>query len=102
MSLEAALPVFDSEGRHVESLVDWSRELDDPAVASELRTALEDAIGALPEEYRAVLVLRDVEGMTTEEAARSLRLTVAAVKSRLHRAPLFVRHAVGRVVAPAG
>ena len=70
-------------------------------MASELRTALEDAIGALPEEYRAVLVLRDVEGMTTEEVARSLRLTVAAVKSRLHRARLFVRHAVGRVVAPA-
>lgn len=102
VSLEGVLPRFDSEGRHVEAVVDWSREMNDPAVAGELRAALESAIGELPEDYRVVLVLRDVEGMTTEEVARALGLTIAAVKSRLHRARLFVRHGVGRVVVPAG
>lgn len=102
VSLEAVLPVFDAEGRHVQPGVDWSRELEDPAVAGEMRDVLERAIGELPEDYRVVLVLRDVEGLTNEEVARALGLTVAAVKSRLHRARLFVRHEVGRVAAPAG
>ncbi|MBI3108044.1 MAG: sigma-70 family RNA polymerase sigma factor [Candidatus Rokubacteria bacterium] len=72
------------------------------AVASQMRAVLERAIGELPEDYRVVLVLRDVEGMTNEEVARALGLTVAAVKSRLHRARLLVRHQVGSVAALAG
>ncbi|OGL14946.1 MAG: hypothetical protein A3F92_00970 [Candidatus Rokubacteria bacterium RIFCSPLOWO2_12_FULL_71_22] len=90
-ALEPLLPVFDDGGRHVARVQDWSRELDDPAVAGELRSALERGIGELPEEYRAVLVLRDVEGLTNEDVAESLGLTVAAVKSRLHRARLALR-----------
>ncbi len=102
VSLEAVLPIFDDQGRHVQPVVDWSRELENPAVADEMRAVLERAIGELAEDYRIVLVLRDVEGMTNEEVARALGLTAAAVKSRLHRARLFVRHEVGCVVAPAG
>jgi len=89
--LEPLLPVFDDEGRHVARVQDWSRNVDDPAVAAELRAALERGIDGLPEEYRSVLVLRDVEGLTGEEAAEALGLTVAAVKSRLHRARLALR-----------
>ncbi len=55
------------------------------------RTLLENAIAKLPEEYRAVLVLRDVEGQSANDTAEILDLSVAAVKSRLHRARLFVR-----------
>lgn len=102
VSLEAVLPVFDAEGRHVHPVVDWSREWEDPAVAGEMREVLERAISELPEDYRVVLVLRDVEGVSNEEVARALGLTVAAVNSRLHRARLFVRQQVGSVVAPAG
>lgn len=91
ISLEPLLPVFDDEGRHVTRVQDWSKGLDDPAVAGELRSALERGISQLPEEYRIVVLLRDVEGLTNEEAADALGLTVAAVKSRLHRARLALR-----------
>jgi RNA polymerase sigma-70 factor (ECF subfamily) len=100
VSLDAVLPVFDEMGHHVEPVVDWSRGLEDPAVAGQVRTVLERAIGNLPEDYRIVLVLRDVEELTNEEVAKTLGLTVAAVKSRLHRARLFVRKALTQLLAP--
>ncbi|MBI2205134.1 MAG: sigma-70 family RNA polymerase sigma factor [Candidatus Rokubacteria bacterium] len=99
--LEPLLAVFDDDGRHVEPVVDWSTQLDDPAAAEETRSAIERGIGRLPTEYRVVLVLRDVEGLTNEEAARALGLTVAAVKSRLHRARLFLRQELAQVFAPS-
>lgn len=89
--LEPLLPVFDDDGRHVEPVADWSGRLDDPAVAGEARSALERAIGRLPDDYRVVLLLRDVEELTNEETAEALGLTVTAVKSRLHRARLVLR-----------
>jgi RNA polymerase sigma-70 factor (ECF subfamily) len=52
---------------------------------------MEAAIDKLPREYKIVLVLRDVEGFSAEEAADMLKLSVPAVKSRLHRARVFVR-----------
>lgn len=58
---------------------------------SRLRAALEGAIADLPPAYREVLLLRDVEGLSTEATAEALGLTAAAVKTRLHRARLFVR-----------
>lgn len=91
VSIEPLLPVFDQEGRHVAPVLDWSKQVEDPAVADELRSALERGISQLTEEYRIVLLLRDVEGLTNEEVADALGLTVAAVKSRLHRARLALR-----------
>lgn len=102
VSLDAVLPVFDEMGRHVEPVADWSRELEDPAVAGEVRAALEQAIGNLPEDYRVVLVLRDVEELTAEEVADALGLSVAAVKSRLHRARLSLRKALTELLSPVG
>ncbi len=52
---------------------------------------MEAAIDKLPKDYKIVLVLRDVEGLSAEETAQALGLSVAAVKSRLHRARVFVR-----------
>lgn len=57
----------------------------------ELQTVLGSAIETLPEEYRSVFVLRDLENHTTEETAHLLGLSIAAVKSRLHRARARVR-----------
>lgn len=94
--LDPLLAVFDDEGRHVQPVMDWSSQLEDPAVAGAVRSALERGIGRLAEEYRAVLVLRDVEGLTNEDVADALGLTVAAVKSRLHRARLFLRQELGQ------
>ncbi|MCB0336506.1 MAG: sigma-70 family RNA polymerase sigma factor, partial [Bdellovibrionales bacterium] len=57
----------------------------------ELRTVLQDAVHKLPEQYRAVFILRDVDGMSNEEVSKVLNITLAAVKSRLHRARLMLR-----------
>ncbi|MBI3083136.1 MAG: sigma-70 family RNA polymerase sigma factor [Candidatus Omnitrophica bacterium] len=57
----------------------------------ELTRRIEAAITQLPPEYRSVFVLRDVEGLSTEEACEILSLSEAALKSRLHRGRLFLR-----------
>lgn len=57
----------------------------------ELREALEQAINKLPKKYRMALVLRDMEGLSAGETGAIMGLTERAVKSRLHRARLFVR-----------
>lgn len=99
-SLDPLLPVFDEEGRLAGPTADWSAQLEDPAVAAETRTALERAIARLPEEYRAVVLLHDVEELPNAEVAALLGLTVAATKSRLHRARLVLRQALAERFDP--
>ena len=60
----------------------------------DLRRALEQAVRALPPKYRAPLILRDIEGLSTREAAEIMELHESAFKSRLHRARLAVREAI--------
>ena len=62
----------------------------------ELRSLLDQAIAKLPEEYKNIFVLRDVDGMSNEEVGEILSLTVPAVKSRLHRARLLLRKKLQR------
>jgi len=57
----------------------------------ELRAAIQKAVEELPEDYRSVVVLRDLEGLSNEEVSKVLKLSVAAVKSRLHRGRLVLR-----------
>ncbi|PKL83710.1 MAG: RNA polymerase subunit sigma-70 [Ignavibacteriae bacterium HGW-Ignavibacteriae-3] len=73
------------------SIADWKVTPDKIAENNELREFLDIAIGKLPADYRVVFMLRDVEGLSTEETAKAVDLTVAAVKSRLHRARAFLR-----------
>jgi RNA polymerase sigma-70 factor (ECF subfamily) len=61
----------------------------------ELRRSLFAAVQKLPKKYRMVLVLRDMEGLSAREVGAVMGLTERAVKSRLHRARLFVRHELG-------
>jgi RNA polymerase sigma-70 factor (ECF subfamily) len=75
-------------------IVDWSEDLARRAEAAELRSVLETGILRLQEDVRVVLVLRDVEGLSTAEAAAILDLSEAAVKSRLHRARVLLRQFV--------
>ena len=100
VSLEPFLPVFDDEGRYAQPVADWSRQLDDPAVAGETRAAIEQSLSRLPEEYRVVIQLHDVEELPNEEVAATLGLTVAAVKSRVHRARLFLRQELAHLFSP--
>jgi RNA polymerase sigma-70 factor (ECF subfamily) len=66
--------------------------VNDPAHHTEMRRALSTALAELPEDYRAVVILRDVEGFSTAEVAETLGLSVANAKTRAHRARLFLRH----------
>jgi RNA polymerase sigma-70 factor (ECF subfamily) len=61
------------------------------ALNGELRHALEQALDAIPESYRCVFVLRDVEGLSTAEAAECLDVTAEVIKTRLHRARALLR-----------
>jgi RNA polymerase sigma-70 factor (ECF subfamily) len=91
ISLDEVLPIFHEDGRHAGHISDWSASVDDPAVQTELRAALESAIAELPAHYRAVVVLRHVEDVSMAEVAASLGITIETAKSRAHRARLFLR-----------
>ena len=91
ISLDDVLPLFDGDGRHAGLVKDWSSSVDDPAAQAELRAVLSSAVSELPAHYQAVIVLRDVEGLSMAEVAVSLGITVATAKSRVHRARLFLR-----------
>jgi RNA polymerase sigma-70 factor, ECF subfamily len=73
---------------------DWSQAPETRSEQGDLLRVLERAIMSLPVEYRAPIVLRDVEGLSTSEAAEVMELSEAAFKSRLHRARLVVRRAL--------
>jgi RNA polymerase sigma-70 factor (ECF subfamily) len=82
------------EDEPIERAPDWSEAPERRAEQGELRRVLERAVRALPLDYRAPIVLRDVEGLSTREAAGVMGLSEAAFKSRLHRARLAVRRAL--------
>jgi RNA polymerase sigma-70 factor (ECF subfamily) len=86
----------DAEGIQIP---DWSRQPLNELLNSETREVMEQGIDKLPEELRTVFVLRDVEGMSNAEVAEILELTVAAVKSRLHRARIALRDRLNRYFA---
>jgi len=88
---------LDDVANEAHDVVDAQRGPEEIAAGKQVRTALQDAIGALDPMYREVLVLRDVEGLSAAEVADILGLSVEAVKSRLHRARVAVR----QMIAPA-
>jgi RNA polymerase sigma-70 factor (ECF subfamily) len=75
---------------------DWWRRPDEQLQTAELRQHIQSAVNALPEAQRAVFLVRDVDGLSTEEAAAALGLTVPTIKTRLHRARLHLQRAIGR------
>lgn len=77
---------------------DWSNVPSDVAENAELKRILDEAISKLPLDYRVVFVLRDVNGLSTEETAGIAELSVPAVKSRLHRARAFLRNELSKVL----
>jgi RNA polymerase sigma-70 factor (ECF subfamily) len=90
LSLDELMPRPGPDGRKPE-IADWSQDAERALLRGELSERMEAAIDRLPREYKVVLVLRDVEGFSAEETAKMLELSVPAVKSRLHRARVFVR-----------
>jgi len=85
-SIEPLLPTFQSDGHHVEQFSDWALPADELLEREETRATVRACIAQLPEQYRTVLLLRDIEEWTTNEVAQALTMTTTAVKVRLHRA----------------
>src|SRR5512140_3315805 len=75
---------------------DWSVRADEQLQSAEMRKHIQESVDALPDGLRTVFLLRDVEEMSTEDTAEMLGLSVPAVKTRLHRARLALREAIGR------
>jgi RNA polymerase sigma-70 factor (ECF subfamily) len=90
-SWEDYLPEFTEEGHHSELIDDWPQNPEDILLTEEAHTIIQNAIDQLPDDYRLVLILRDVEGLSNQETGDILRLGLGAVKSRLHRARLYLR-----------
>jgi RNA polymerase sigma-70 factor, ECF subfamily len=91
VSWEDLGPSFDETGQHVQPGNDWSPRLLDPVLQGELQTVLRAAIDELTEEHRAAFLLHDIEGLSNPEIAEVLHVKLATVKSRVHRARLFLR-----------
>ena len=99
VSWQDLAPSFDDKGHHMEvTVVDWSKGPKDPAVEGELRSVLCGAIDELPVNYRTPFLLHDVEGLSNPEIAETLHLKLGTVKSRVHRARLFLQRRVADYV----
>jgi RNA polymerase sigma-70 factor (ECF subfamily) len=82
---------FEEEGSDVDAVTSQALDPEAQAYSGELRRLLESAIDALPDRYRIVFMLRDVEGLSTAEVAETLDVGEEGVKTRLHRARAMLR-----------
>ena len=95
-SIEPLLPAFLVDGHHAEQFAAWSEPVDQMISRAETRDLVRRSIDQLPDGFRTVLLLRDIEGLSTEETAHAMDITTNAVKIRLHRA----RQALRTLLAP--
>jgi RNA polymerase sigma-70 factor (ECF subfamily) len=94
--LDPLLPSYQDDGHHVEQFQSWEEPADDALARRRRRALVRESIERLPENYRTVLLLRDIEEIGTEEAAQMLGISVNAVKIRLHRARQALRTLLDR------
>ncbi|MEE3253759.1 MAG: sigma-70 family RNA polymerase sigma factor [Nitrospinota bacterium] len=91
VSIDELMPTFNGAGFQQEKIQDWSENTESLIFTKETRNVINKAVNLLPEKEKVVFLLRDVEGLSSEKTGEILDLTVSAVKSRLHRARLFLR-----------
>jgi RNA polymerase sigma-70 factor, ECF subfamily len=91
ISIEALLPAFDASGHHAHAARRWKRPPDEQLLGDENRALVRRHIDMLPDDYRNIVMLRDIEEFSTEETAAALNTTPGAVKTRLHRARQALR-----------
>lgn len=89
--IDDLLPRFGDDGHALEPADTWNEPSEAIVQRQETRALVRQAIEQLPEQYRTILVLRDLEGLDTEEAAQALDVTIPVVKTRLHRARQALR-----------
>jgi RNA polymerase sigma-70 factor, ECF subfamily len=88
--IEEVLPTFDETGHHTRPVRSW-RDADDRLLRDETRAQVRACIDRLPNAYRTVLLLRDIEGLNTDQTAELLGTNNAVIKTRLHRARQALR-----------
>jgi RNA polymerase sigma-70 factor (ECF subfamily) len=88
------LELDDDRRGYMDTLISPEADPERQAYAEELRRVLEAAVEALPDNYRTVFMLRDIEGLSTSETGEGLGLGEEAVKTRLHRARAMIRRSV--------
>ena len=96
VGIDDLLPSFDRSGHHVGGVRPWGEGPVDSASSAEMKERIRACIDRLPESYRTVLMLRDIEEMDTAETAKVLSCSEANVKTRLHRA----RQALRKLLEP--
>ena len=92
--LDTVGPQFTEQGEHAREEAEWALPPEEALLRQEALTALQQGIARLPELYRAVYVLAEIESLPHQDIASILELTVGTVKTRLHRARLFLREAL--------
>jgi RNA polymerase sigma-70 factor (ECF subfamily) len=91
VSLDELLPTFDDTGHHARPVRPWADTAADTLERAETRARVRTCIDQLPNPYRTVILLRDIEGFDTDQTAELLGTNRAVVKTRLHRARLALR-----------
>lgn len=91
VSIDSLLPTFSNWGHHAVGVPNWNKAPEDGLVTSETRALVRRSIDQLPEDFRTILLLRDIEELSTEEAANALAISIGAAKVRLHRARQALR-----------
>ncbi len=90
-SIYDLLPRFQQDGHIVDVATDWSANAEEVMLRAETRHFVRESIDRLPESYRTVLVLRDLENLSTAETATLLEVSEEVIKTRLHRARQALR-----------
>lgn len=91
LTMEGDLPELPEEYYQAAIINQWPEKPDQILLDEELKNRLEKAITELPPDHREILVLRDIEGFSTEEVSKILNLSIPNVKVRLHRSRLLLR-----------
>lgn len=91
-AIEDLLPLYQENGHPVEPAREWGEPADRALQREEVRDLVRESIDRLPESYRTVLLLRDIEGLPLAEISEALGATVNATKIRLHRARQALRN----------
>jgi len=100
-AIENYLPRFLPDGHYAESFASWTEPVDVSLSRKETSEMVRRAIEELPETYRTVVLLRDIEGLSTEETAQIVNTTPNAVKIRLHRGRMALRTLIAPHLAGA-
>ena len=101
-SIDVLLPSFQDDGHHVEQFSNWNVPADELIERKQTRAFVRKCIQDLPDNYREVLILRDIEELSTQAVAEMLSMTPTAVKVRLHRARQALSTLLRKEYANAG